>query len=396
MSSVNLKINHNCLSWSRKNLELSIEEVCHMTRFSKEDLAAWEEGDTYPRLTQLRKLARIYRRALSFYFLPEITLKHSCPREFRTLSSAKGIHFSYKTYLAFKRADELRLIAKELSRNIDYVREHNFEYTKATGDPELLAENYRKKVGLDFETQKKWHDGYEAFNDLKIMFEKLGVCVAQKSFSVKESRGFALIDSEFPIIMVNTKDVINGRIFTLAHEFAHILLNTNGIFLYRETDELHSSYKTVEKFCNHFAGAFLVPKTALLNHPIVKDISKSKKIEDHLLRTLSTHFKVSRQVILRRLVLLGLTDLKFYDEKIKEWEEMLKKHPPKKRSGGQSNPPKDCVSNNGTTLVSLALENYKVGKISAGDVSEYLDIKAKHIQSIHPFLDQNITKKLKT
>jgi hypothetical protein len=76
----------------------------------------------------------------------------------------------------------------------------------------------------------------------------------------------------------------------------------------------------VEKFCNHFSGALLVPKEALLNHEIIKSMKSSPEWSDNTLGKIARDFKVSREVILRRLVILGLASQAFYQKKRAEWE----------------------------------------------------------------------------
>ena len=37
-----------------------------------------------------------------------------------------------------------------------------------------------------------------------------------------EFRGFTLVDDIAPLVFVNSHQTLNGQIFTLAHEFAHV------------------------------------------------------------------------------------------------------------------------------------------------------------------------------
>jgi len=383
MQSIKVKVNPVLLQWARDSVGLSIEDVYQKTKFNHEDLSAWERGVDCPRLTQLRNLAKLYKKALVFFLLPEPPTKdpHPIPKELRTISSAKGIHFSYKTFLAFNRAHTTQLIAKDLARNVGYSMERKFNYVTTAVNPEDLANEYRKKFALTFEQQKSWRDGYEAFEELRYMIESLGIVVTQSSFPLIEARGFALIENDCPVIVVNSKDAINGRIFTLIHELAHVMLHVNDIFLYDDEDNFIDGHKATEKFCNRFAGAFLIPIKDLLSHPLVKGATKATRWDDLALNTLSRHFKVSKEAILRRLVALDLASQQYYQAKRKEWEEALRGLP-KKKGGGRAEPPRDCIKNNGKTIVSLVLDNYHSGFIREADVSAYLNIKPKHLPMV--------------
>lgn len=384
MQSVKVQVNPALLRWARENVGATIDEVCHKTKFKKEDLTAWEKGEDFPRITQLRGLAKLYKRAIVFFLLPEPPTKDPVPipKELRTISSQKGIHFSYKTFVAFNRANTMRLIAKDLAGNVGQRIERKFDYVKTNTNPEDLARKYRERFSLSYQQQKAWRDGYEAFDNLRPMVESLGILVTQSSFPLDEARGFTLLDKECPLIVINTKDSINGRIFTLMHELAHVILNVSDIFLYGDEDDFTDGHRTTEKFCNQFAGAFLVPAKDLLEHPLVKGISKHTQWDDLTLGTLSRNFKVSREAILRRLVLLNLAGTQYYEKKRKEWEDALKALP-KKKGGGRSEPPRDCIKNNGKTIVSIVFDNYRNGFIRETDVSAYLNIKPKHL----PFVE---------
>jgi Zn-dependent peptidase ImmA (M78 family) len=64
-------------------------------------------------------------------------------------------------------------------------------------------------------------------------------------------------DGEPPAIVISKEDLFkNAQIFTLIHEYAHLLIRRPGI------SDLRFDNPT-EAFCNRFAGAFLMPIDAL-------------------------------------------------------------------------------------------------------------------------------------
>ena len=95
-----------------------------------------------------------------------------------------------------------------------------------------------------------------------------------------------------PVVFVNGADTKAAQIFTLAHEWAYILL-VNGIFQ-SDGDQLESD-QGVERWCNAVAAEFLIPEKALriefvVDQPLAEQISR-----------LAKHFKVSTLVVLRRI-----------------------------------------------------------------------------------------------
>ena len=75
-----------------------------------------------------------------------------------------------------------------------------------------------------------------------------------------EFRGFALTDNYAPYIFINGKDFTAAKMFTLAHELAHIWLGKSAAFDLQFT---RSSEDAVEIFCNQTAAEFLVPQHLL-------------------------------------------------------------------------------------------------------------------------------------
>ena len=59
------------LTWARRSLRMGLEEAAERLRVPPERLAAWESGEQKPTVNQLRKAARVYRRPLAAFFLPE-------------------------------------------------------------------------------------------------------------------------------------------------------------------------------------------------------------------------------------------------------------------------------------------------------------------------------------
>lgn len=74
-----------------------------------------------------------------------------------------------------------------------------------------------------------------------------------KKIELKDLRGYAIYDEYAPLIFINSKDTNKGKIFTLFHELAHIVLHSSGISSYEIGN------KDIEKKCNNIAGNILMP-----------------------------------------------------------------------------------------------------------------------------------------
>ena len=84
-------------------------------------------------------------------------------------------------------------------------------------------------LGVNYEPGKQWRDDRKAYNGWRRAIEGTGVLVFQAvGVGVREMRGFSIAEETLPVIAVNRKDRVHGRIFSLLHEFIHLLLTNRG------------------------------------------------------------------------------------------------------------------------------------------------------------------------
>ena len=63
-------ITPNLLKWVRETLRgMSIEESANMSKYSSEQIQAWEDGSLDISIPQLKKLAHIYRTSIATFYL---------------------------------------------------------------------------------------------------------------------------------------------------------------------------------------------------------------------------------------------------------------------------------------------------------------------------------------
>ena len=109
----------------------------------------------------------------------------------------------------------------------------------------------------------------------------------------EEFRGFALSDAYASVAFVNGADSKAAQIFTLAHELAHIWLGETAL---SDLDPRSTDYYEQERWCNQVAAELLVPMNEFrLAIAPRTDLGAQ-------LQPLARHFKVSTEVILRRML----------------------------------------------------------------------------------------------
>jgi len=73
VSSVKAKVKPELLRWARESAGYSVTEAARkLSKLAPERLEQWESGEDQPTIAQLRHMARVYRRPLSVFYLPEV------------------------------------------------------------------------------------------------------------------------------------------------------------------------------------------------------------------------------------------------------------------------------------------------------------------------------------
>ena len=378
------------LVWAREDAGYSPEDAAKKITVKTEKLLQWESGERRPTIIQLRKLVKAYRRPLAIFYLPEPPKGYQALKDYRHLPGEETGVLSPALRFAIRRAYNLRELAVELYNDLEGPPPIFQLKGKFDDDTEQLGLKIRDVLGINFHAQAEWRrvGEYEPLNKWREALEGAGVLVFQtRGVELSEMRGFSIADFPFPAIVLNNKDTVSAKIFTMIHELCHIMLHEGGLCSILDISDLPSKKKRVEYFCNMVAGATLVPKKYLLRENIIKDNTAGFEWSDIEISTLSNRYGVSREVILRRLLIQGLTTNEFYDIKRKQYREeydewlRLKKEKDREQKGGPKQ--QDIVTSTaGYFFVRLVLANYYQDKITLSDVSDYLDVRLKHLAKI--------------
>jgi Zn-dependent peptidase ImmA (M78 family) len=211
--------------------------------------------------------------------------------------------------------------------------------------------------------------------------ERVGILTFQANkVTLQEARGFSIAERPMPVAVANIKDAPRGRIFTLLHEVVHILLSDGGICDLHESGADAAS--RIEAYCNRVAGAILFPRAALLATEIVRR-HRTGDVEwsDAELGELSRQFGGSREAALVRLLTLGLTSSRFYQEKR---DIFLAKYAEQRKlqKEGFAPPHEVALTSAGPAFTALVMEGFNRERITASDVSDYLGVRLKHLSDI--------------
>ncbi len=381
--SFEVPVEPGVLIWARETIGLSPADVAKRLNVSEDLVNRWECGERKPTVKTLEKLAVAYKRPLAAFFLPAAPVELPLPSDYRRFPSDTKEPLSPKTRLAIRRARRLQSIAAELAATLNRRGTMTMGGLEASEDPETAANKVREGLRVGIETQLAWRDARHALNSWRDVVEESGVLVSQTAISRERIRAFCLAEPQPPIIVLNSRHSVTGRIFSLFHEYAHILLGSGGICTMEEADE------QTEIFCNHFAGAFLVTERDFREHSLTGNLVSSPSFPhdfDDALYQLAKAFKVSREVILRRMLILGLVEKSVYERKRREWE--AREWQQEGAGGRGRDMARECIGKNGARFVSLVLEAHRRDRITYSDVADYLGVRTKHFGEIEQLIAQ--------
>jgi Zn-dependent peptidase ImmA (M78 family) len=377
------------LVWARDTAGYSIEEIAEKLKKDPAVIRAWEAGDERPFMGQLRRLAGIYKRPISDFYLPKPPKERPIPHDFRrSPGEVVGVYspaLRRQLRLGRERRDLALSLYEEVGEKVAKIAERVF----VTADAEAVGGQVRKLLDVDFAEQRRWGDGRPAYNAWRRRIEALGILVFQfDTVAPSEAWGFSIVDGALPVIGINRKLAPNGRTFTMLHEFVHVLLGESSTCDIDDYTPRNPAELQVEVFCNRVAAAALMPGRAFRAHEVIQDHPKETiQWDDNEIRALARTFGVSREAVVRRLETFGLTSFAFYLRKRaqyqKEREEQRKKQiEASKYKSTKRNMPQEAISNLGRRYVHLILQNYQEERITLMDASDYLGVRAEKVRSV--------------
>lgn len=364
------------LAWARREAGLDPEVAAHKVNVKPDRLMRWESGDDRPTIPQLLKLSEIYKRNPAMFYLPEPPREALAVHDFRRLPDAATAELSpelrYEIRLATTRREIfLSVLGPEaVGTRLPQIR-------LDAEEPERPAATIREHLGITVAKQKAWRRPDVGFRHWRDALERIGVLVFQTTrVDVKEMRGFSLVEQQLPVILLNGGDAHAGRSFSLFHELCHLMLRDGGLCLPGEERRLEETGHEV--LCNRVAGAALVPADSLLAEPLVRRVAGRESWADDDLAVLAREYSVSREAVLRRLLIVGRTTEHFYRAKRRQYAAEAAARV--EDEGGFVVPQfRQALNRVGRLYAKGVLESFYEGRVSASDLSRYLGMKLKHL-----------------
>jgi Zn-dependent peptidase ImmA (M78 family) len=245
--------NPNVLRDVLRARSLSKSELSRRLGIRRTDLEAELERDPEPRQGLLNEIAKQLALPAFVFFMERTPQLHDVLPDFRSPVPSPTAK-SRPTIEAIQFGEGIqRALTNVDARGAPRLPRFSATSPQGIDDFALRAREFFR---ISVEDQASAKDAREFYVLCRKRIEDRGIFVFHDSFPETEGSGFCLFHPRYPVIVVNTKQQTRGRrLFTLIHELGHVLMQQSGISdpFVREND--------VEKRCNRFAGAFLVPKT---------------------------------------------------------------------------------------------------------------------------------------
>ena len=383
MAHVEALANPALLIWARQSAGFTQEAVAKKVGVKLDRILAWETGQERPSVAQLRNFAAATKRPLAVFYLAEAPRSFDALHDFRagtSLTTPPAV--SPDLMFEIRKAYDRREWALELMSELQLSPATLNTSVRLNEDSEVAAQRIRGVLGVRTETQALWRIDNEAFREWRGLLERVGILTFQATgVELEEARGFSISLKPLPAVVVNIKDAPRGRIFTMLHEVTHLALNEGGICDLDDNQRRNASAR-IEAYCNRVAGAVLFPKNDLLaTNEIRSHHSGDMSWSDAEIQSLSRRFGGSREALLVRLLALGRTNEAFYYKKrdayrleYAKWREQRKE--------GFAPPHVVSLSSAGPLFTTLVIENFNREHITASDVSDYLQVRVKHLPEI--------------
>lgn len=365
------------LTWARERTGLSTAAAAEALHIPIAELEAIE-GGADSRVSLLERMSTVYSISFTTLLAPAPPPSRRRPPDYRTVEG-RIVSLSPEVAIAISTAqveqEMITRLANELDEPLAILELPRAEL--GVTDPELLGLAERERLGVSDDDQVGWSNALEALRTWRTRVEEAGTFVFARPMPREDCRGFSLYDADLaPVVVINSREVYQARLFTLLHEYAHVLLRTSGICNEREDAgrQLH------EVFANRFAASALLPRSvlslaaAVLNY----DVALADSWTEEEVSRVARRLKVSRPALAIRLEQLGLATPGFTETLDLSWDD--DSWTP--QGGGPVPQHTQILGRLGERYVELVIQAVDRGNLDTTGADEFLNARAIHLPAL--------------
>ncbi len=357
------QINPEILLFMRKSSGMTEDEIAKKLKLPRSKYLSIEKGDEKISQNHLINLADIYKRPLIAFYSVDTTQTTELPHDYR-LNRDKKI--SSEVFLAKRKAlylaEELRAITgrktilPQINTNVSAIE---------------LANKVRALLEIDFDFLKELIERKEetALGYYKsVIEENFFIPVLEHPLKSTGVRAFSVF-GDVSVMVLNESDSNEVRLFSLFHEFCHLLKKQEGICTI--DFEKDKQNQPEEKYCDEFAAFFLIPEQQLRNAIKEFPITTLKQLTD-----ISKEFGVSKLVTIIQMKTLGIISQGQFKSLKSKLEAVQKK------GFGRRNWEQTYIKRTSRLVLNHLIDSYKRGDLTYTSLSTITGIKDKYLQKL--------------
>lgn len=269
------KIDSKVLDWAISSTDLTADQV--EEKIEKFQLVKWKTGEKEPTINQIQAFAKEMHIPFGHLFLKSPPKEDNPALAFRTIENRPA-----------KMSRGFQEVIQRMQTRQEWMKDELIDSGASSLEIVGKFSNERKtdKIAdyinaiLQFSSLRKIRNIDTFYKSLKSKISQQRVMVmqdgtvngnTQRSLSTDEVRAFVLIDDYAPLIFLNTQDAKTAKIFSLLHEFVHILRGSDEVLSKeRQTEE--------ERFINKVVEKVLMPEVEFRNKFEIEDIDKTSRL----------------------------------------------------------------------------------------------------------------------
>lgn len=357
-------INPEVLKWARIDAALSLQEAADRLGFkssrkseASDKLLAIESGEVEVSKTQLENMSRVYRKSLLVLYSSEIPKKQVIATDYRKRnSSVTSREDALLNTLLLDYSVRQSILKNSITEDEDYKP---LSYIGSLTD-KASSETIKKLIvditGFDLNAYRKTKNIGDAFNYARKCVENAGIFVIlvadlgnyYTKLDTNVFRGFSLVDDYAPMVVINSNDGKGALVFTLFHEFTHLILGESSISNGDDTNE-------IEKLCDQVAADILTNESDYASFNLDPNADFYHALA--LVEEFANEMKLSYTAVAYNLLKRELIDKQLYEQLEDYYREKFIADKEKKSKGSPNY---------------HVLKNYQNGKFLTGIVSDLL------------------------
>lgn len=315
MPSIAVTIKPNIIKWLLKKVEMANigGEVLDL-------LLKWNTGERTPTFAQVELVSKKTNIPFGYFFLNNPPQEKCELVDYRTIDSISIQNPSQNLLDTIKNMTEIQ------DWMVEYLNDNGYGELDYVGSYSIndgikdIAKCIRGLLGIEIDWYKNSRNIADSFRTIKKACQRCGIVImmngvvgtnTHRKLDVREFRAFTLVNKHVPLVFINTCDSEAGKLFSIFHEIAHIVLGKNS--LYNDSQSGSEGVSRLETICNAVAAEILLPITNF-----EESWNELNMSDENRIYFIAQSYKCSRYVVARRALDSGKISKQVYNSIIKQ------------------------------------------------------------------------------